>query len=344
MNVEPPENRDPRLPREVGSEPGPERPARLSDHVREVLRARHYSPRTEKTYLMWMTRFVRFHEGQSPQAMGSDEVIRFLTHLAVDLEVSPNTQRQAQSALVFLYRNILGRSLEGLERAVRARADRPVPVVLTLTEVRAVLAELSGVDRLVATLLYGSGLRLSEALRVRVKDLDFQRRQLCVRQGKGRKDRFTTLPGSLRDPLLEHLRAVRRTHGRDLAAGLGCAPLPYALERKLGPEQARSWAWQWVFPASRQSVDRRTGAGVRYHLHPSVTQKAVRAAARAAGLHKRVTTHTFRHSFATHLLESGTDIRTVQDLLGHRDLKTTMIYTHVANTGPMGVASPADRL
>lgn len=312
--------------------------------MRALLRTRHYSPRTEKTYLMWMTRFVNFHGGRRPETMGAREVVRFLTHLAVDLEVSPNTQRQAQSALVFLYRTVLGEELAGLEGAVRARGDRPVPVVMTVEEVRAVLAQLAGTPRLIALLLYGSGLRLAEALCVRVKDLDFQRHQLCVRQGKGRKDRYTTLPARLRDPMHHHLNAVRRTWRRDVHEGRGCAPLPHALERKLGPEAAREWPWQWVFPASRLAVDRRTGALVRHHLHPTAPQRAIRAAAHAAGLAKRVTTHTFRHSFATHLLEAGADIRTVQELLGHRDLKTTMIYTHVARSGPLGVTSPAERL
>lgn len=227
---------------------------------------------------------------------------------------------------------------------LRPRGDRPVPVVMTLEEVRAVLAHLGGTHRLVATLLYGGGLRLIEGLRLRVKDLDFGRRQLSVRHGKGRKDRLTSLPASARDLLQDHLADVHRLHERDLAAGKGCAPLPFAFGRKLGPSAAKAWEWQWVFPARRRAFDQRTGAVVRYHLHPSAAQRAVREAARAAGLEKRITTHTFRHSFATHLLEAGTDIRTIQDLLGHRDLRTTMIYTHVARSGPHGVTSPADRL
>ena len=310
-----------------------------------MLRVRHYSYRTEQTYLAWMTRFVRFHDGRHPEAMGTAEVVRFLSHLAVDLEVSPNTQRQAQSALVFLYRSVLGRDLAGLEAVVRARgSERPAPVVMTLEEVRAVLAQLRGPHRMLATLLYGGGLRLVEGLRVRTKDLDFDRNQLCVRQGKGRKDRFTTLPSSLRDPMRAHLEEVGATWQRDLETGSGCAPLPYALERKLGPQAARAWEWQWVFPASKLAVQQTTGALVRFHAHPSAMQRAVREAARAVGIPKRVTTHTFRHSFATHLLETGADIRTVQELLGHRDLKTTMIYTHVARSGPLGVTSPAERL
>ncbi len=308
------------------------------------MRRRHYSPSSEKTYLRWMTRFVRFHDNRDPRAMGEPEVITFLTHLAVDLEVSPNTQRQAQSALVFLYRTILSRDLEGLEAATRARGERPIPVVMSVDEVRTVLAHLHGRNQLIVTLLYGSGLRLIEGLRVRVKDLDFDRNQLCVRQGKGRKSRFTALARSLRAPLQQHLTQVRRLHDSDREDGAGCAPLPYAQARKLGPDAARSWQWQWLFPATRLTPNPRTGEMVRYHLHPSVPQRAVRKAARAAGIEKRITTHTFRHSFATHLLEAGTDIRTIQELLGHRDLKTTMIYTHAAQSGPLGVTSPAERL
>ncbi len=305
---------------------------------------RHYSLRTEQTYLSWMTRFVKFHGGRRPDEMGSPEIVAFLTHLAVDRKVSPATQRQAQSAVVFLYRTVMGRRLDGLEASVRARGDQPTPVVMTIEEVRGVIGQLRGVPRLVATLLYGEGLRLTECLRLRVKDLDFARGQLCVRQGKGRKDRYTALPESLRGPMDEHLACVRKRHDRDLREGQGCAPLPHALARKLGPAEARSLIWQWVFPARSLSIDPRTGEALRYHLHPSAPQRAVRQAARRAGIQKRVTTHTFRYSFATHLLESGTDIRTLQELLGHRSLKTTMIYTHVARSGPLGVTSPADRL
>jgi integron integrase len=319
-------------------------PVRLSDRVRTVLRVRHYSLRTERAYLDWMTRFVKFHGGRHPTQMGAPEVVAFLTHLAADLHVSPATQRQAQSALLFLYRNVMGRRLDGLEASVRARGERPAPVVMTVDEVRAVIAELDGVPRLAATLLYGGGLRLLEGLRVRVKDLDFARHQVCVRHGKGRKDRYTTLPEALREPMERHIELVRGMHERDVRGGRGCAPLPDALARKLGPEESRSFGWQWVFPARGLAVDPRTGEVLRYHLHPSVVQRAVRSAARRAGIQKRVTSHTFRHSFATHLLEAGTDIRTVQELLGHRSLKTTMIYTHVIRSGPLGVISPADRM
>lgn len=332
------------MPVDAQAAPDPKKAPRLSQRVREILRLRHYSLRTEKSYLMWMTRFVRFHAKRHPESMGTDEVVEFLTHLAVDLEVSPSTQRQAQSALAFLYRTVLERQLDGLEAAVRIRGQRPTPIVMSIEEVRSLLARMHGTQRLIATLLYGSGMRLIEGLRLRVKDLDFGRNQLCVRQGKGRKDRYTTLPGSLRDAMHEHLAGVARLHRHDLREGVGCAPVPFALERKLGPGEARSWQWQWVFPSARLSVHPRSGALLRYHLHPSGPQRAVRAAARSAGLQKRITTHTLRHSFATHLLEAGTDIRTIQELLGHRDLDTTMIYTHVARSGPLGVSSPADRL
>lgn len=312
--------------------------------MRDVLRRRHYSLRTERTYLGWMSRFVRFHGGRHPEQMGTAEVIAFLTHLAVERHVSASTQKQAQSALVFLYRTVLGRELKGLEQAVRARRQRSTPVVMTVEEVRAVLENLRGRNRLIVTLLYGSGLRLEECLALRVKDLDFDRRQLCVRQGKGRRDRYVPLARSLREPITEHLRGVRALYETDRAAGEGLAPLPDALARKLGPEASAAWGWQWVFPSAKRSIDPRTGAVVRHHLHPSAIQRAVRSASRRADLRKRVTTHTFRHSFATHLLESGTDIRTLQELLGHQDLDTTMIYTHVARSGPLGVPSPADRL
>jgi len=308
-----------------------------------VLRRRHYSHRTEKSYIDWMSRFVRFHGRRAPEEMGAREVVAFLTHLAVERRVSAATQRQALSALLFLYRVVLERDLDGIEAHVRARAVRSAPVVMTASEVRAVLAAMRGQNRLIATLLYGSGLRLIECLRLRVKDLDWERGQLCVRQGKGLRDRFTTLPASIRPALDAHLDRRREQHRRDLAHGSCGASLPDALARKLGTS-TRAWPWQWLFPARRLSRDPLTQELRRHHLHESAPQRAVRRAAIAAGLTKRVTTHTFRHSFATHLLEAGTDIRTVQELLGHRDLKTTMIYTHVTRSGPYGVKSPADRL
>jgi integron integrase len=237
----------------------------------------------------------------------------------------------------------MGRELDGLEASVRAQSSRRVPVVMSVEEVRAVLGALGGTHYLIATLLYGGGLRLLECLRLRVKDIDFARSQLCVRQGKGRKDRFTTLPDSIRPAMSLHLAQVRALHQRDLKNGHGRAPLPHALDRKL-PSASRDWPWQWVFPARRLTRDPRSKQLTRHHLHESAPQRALRQAAQRAGLQKRITTHTFRHSFATHLLEAGVDIRNVQELLGHRDLKTTMIYTHVTRSGPLGVTSPADRL
>jgi integron integrase len=275
--------------------------------------------------------------------MGEAEAVALLTYLAVERHVGPATQRQALSALLFLYRVVLEREFATLDTHIRGTSARPAPVVLTLSEVRAVLAEMRGQNRLIATLLYGSGLRLIECLRLRVKDLDWERQQLCIRQGKGRRDRFTTLPASLEAALTSHVEGLRSLRKRDLAAGSHGATLPDALDRKLGAA-SKAWQWQWLFPATKLALDPHSGTLRRHHIHESAPQGAVRRAAIVAGLDKRVTTHTLRHSFATHLLESGTDIRTVQELLGHRDLKTTMIYTHVTKSGPHGVKSPADRL
>lgn len=291
----------------------------------------------------WIRRFARHYPGQKLEEMGAPEIVAFLSDLAVRQKVSLSTQRQAQSALVFLYRDVLGLALEGLADATRARSSRVLPNVMTRSEVKVILGSMTGTHRLIATLLYGGGLRLIECLRLRIKDLDFERQQIAVRQGKGRKDRFTTLPATAEDAIREHLKVVRETHRKDLADGYGRVPLPYALDRKLS-NAASDWSWQWVFPATRISRDPTTGHIGRHHLHETATQKAVRAAATRAGIAKRVTTHTFRHSFATHLLESGVDIRTVQELLGHADVKTTMIYTHVTRSGPHGITSPADNL
>ena len=316
---------------------------KLLDRLRIAMRRRHMSARTEAAYVGWVRRFIFFHDVRHPKEMGTDEVVAFLSHLAVDLRVSPPTQRQAMSALVFLYRNLFDRELEGLSDAVRAKHDRPVPVVLTRDEVRAVLDALTGTKRIMATLLYGGGLRLHECLRLRVKDLDPQWAQLTIRQGKGRHDRVTTFPMRLRDPLQRHLRTTRDLFDRDVAHGYDGVPLPNALARKF-PNASREWGWQWVFPASRLTTERSTGRRLRFHLHPTVLQRAVKEAATRARIPMRATCHTFRHSFATHLLEDGADIRTVQTLLGHKDVKTTMIYTHVLERRPMGVTSPADRL
>ena len=319
------------------------KPPRLLDRVRLAARLRHYSPRTEESYVAWVRRFILFHDKRHPKDMGAAEVIAFLSHLAVQRRVSASTQNQALGALVFLYRHVLDRELEGLDSAVRASRQRPLSVVLSRDEVRHVLDRLHGTARLQATLLYGAGLRLMECLRLRVKDLDFERGQLVVRQGKGRRDRATTLPSRLREPLERHLRSVRDLHRRDLQQGYAGVPLPDALALKY-PNAAREWSWQSVFPASRLTRDPRLGRLVRYHLHPTALQRAVKEAQRQTGIPKRITCHSFRHSFATHLLEDGSDIRTVQELLGHRDVRTTMIYTHVLDRGPLGVRSPADRL
>jgi integron integrase len=313
------------------------------DRVRSAARRRHYSHRTEQSYVAWVRRFILFHGKRHPKDMGAAEVVAFLSDLAVRGRVAASTQNQALSSLLFLYRHVLDRELEGLDATVRAQVGRALPVVLSRDEVRTVLGHLHGLRRLQVTLMYGAGLRLMECLRLRVKDLDFARWQLAIRQGKGRRDRMTTLPRRLRGPLERHLVEVRRLHQRDLEQGYGEVLLPYALGQK-HPTAARDWMWQWVFPAARLAPDPRSDRFARHHQHPTVLQRAVKQAARKAGIPKRVTCHTFRHCFATHLLEDGADIRTVQVLLGHRDLKTTMIYTHVLDRGPLGVSSPADRL
>lgn len=316
------------------------KPPGLIQRYRELLQTRHYARRTVKTYEQWLRRFLRFHSMRHPREMGSTEVNAFLSHLAVNEQVSASTQNQALAALLFLYRNLLERELE-LDGVVRARTRQRLPVVLSEAEVRAVRQQLEGEPALVVGLLYGSGLRLMEALRLRVKDLDVERRELTVRDGKGGKDRLTLLPQSLVPALQEHLLQVRSIHRNDLNAGWGRVLMPYALERKY-PNASREWGWQWVFPQQKRWRDPETGHQGRHHLDPSVVQKAVKRAVAAAGVSKAASCHTFRHSFATHLLERGQDIRTIQELLGHKDVSTTMIYTHVLNRGPLGVRSPAD--
>jgi integron integrase len=318
------------------------KPTGLIHRYRELLQTRHYARRTVKTYEQWLRRYLRFHGLRHPREMGSAEVNAFLTHLAVEEQVSASTQNQALAALLFLYRDLLERDLE-LEGVIRARTRQRIPVVLSEAEVRAVREQLEGEPALVVGLLYGSGLRLMEALRLRVKDLDLERRELTVRDGKGGKDRLTVLPQSLVPALQEHLLGVRSLHRSDLAAGWGRVLMPYALDRKY-PNASRVWAWQWVFPQQNRWRDRESGAQGRHHLDPSVVQKAVKWAVLEAGVTKAASCHTFRHSFATHLLERGQDIRTIQELLGHKDVSTTMIYTHVLNRGPLGVRSPADIL
>ncbi len=316
------------------------RPKKLLDHVHDALRVKHYSIRTEQAYVNWIKRFILFHNKRHPRQMGSAEIEAFLTHLAVDLNVAASTQNQALCALLFLYHHVLDIEIGPLD-AVRAKKPRRLPTILTQDEVRAVIAAMSGVNQLIAKLLYGSGLRLLEALRLRVKDVDFAYHQITVRDGKGEKDRVTILPASLVEPLQEHLSRVGMLHQCDLENGYGAVYLPYALAYKY-PNAEREWCWQYVFPARSLSTDPRTGLRRRHHLGESGLQRAVREAARLAGIQKPVTPHTFRHTFATHLLESGYDIRTVQELLGHKDVKTTMIYTHVLNRGGLAVRSPLD--
>jgi integron integrase len=316
---------------------------KLLDQVRDAIRTRHYSYRTEEAYVGWIRRFIVFHQKRHPAEMGKLEIEQFLTALAVERHVSASTQNQALAALLFLYQQVLGCDPGWLDDVVRAKRPQRLPVVLTRAEVGALLAALTGVRWIMATLLYGSGLRLKECLRLRVKDVEFERNEILVREGKGNKDRVTMLAGAVREPLLTHLERVRRLHGRDLQAGFGRVQLPDALARKY-PNANREWGWQWVFPASRICHDPRFGEPQRYHIHESVLQKAIHAAARAAEITKPVGPHTMRHCFATHLLAAGYDIRTVQELLGHRDIKTTMIYLHVLNRGGYGVQSPADHL
>ncbi|HEX2217629.1 MAG TPA: integron integrase [Gemmatimonadales bacterium] len=321
---------------------GPQRGPKLLQQLRLALRVRHYSRRTEQSYVGWVRRFVRFHGLRHPGELGPQEIRDFLVALAVQAQLSASSQTQALSALAFLYREVLGREPGDLIGLVRAKQPGRLPVVLTREEIRLLLGRLDGTPRVVCVLLYGSGLRLLEALELRVKDLDFAAGEIRVRRAKGARDRVTMLPGALTAELQRHLDRVRRLHQRDLARGAGKAPLPYAYERK-SPAAAKDWAWQYVFPAARRYLHP-SGDYRRHHVHESVIQRAVRSGARAAGIAKRVTCHSLRHSFATHLLQDGYDIRTVQELLGHRDVATTMIYTHVLNRGGRGVRSPADRL
>ena len=315
---------------------------KLTTLVRRAIRLRHYSTRTEESYVAWIRRYVRFHGLRHPRELDAEDVTRFLTALAEQRKLSASSQTQALSALLFLYREVLRRDIEPLGPIARARQPVRLPVVLDRDEVRRLLGRMEGTPRLVAMLMYGAGLRLLEAVQLRVKDVDFPMGQLVIRRAKGGKDRVTMLPGAAAPDLTDHLERVRSLHARDLALGGGAVPLPYALEQK-SPGAARSWQWQFVFPARRRYADAR-GGWHRHHLHESVIQRAVSRAAAEAGLTKRITCHALRHSFATHLLQDGYDIRTVQELLGHRDVATTMIYTHVLNRGGLGVRSPADRL
>ena len=314
---------------------------KLLTRLRHAIRLHHYSERTEQAYVGWVVRFVRFHGTRDPALMGEPEIAAFLTHLATRRNVSASTQNQALGALLFLYREVLGRRLAWMDGVVHAKQSVRLPVVLTPAEVRLVMERLKGAPWLVCMLLYGAGLRLMEALELRVKDVDIGRHEIRLRAGKGNKDRVTVLPDVVIAPLEAHLEAVRRVHKTDLARGHGAVELPGALDRKLAGAP-KEWAWQWVFPASRCHRDPATKEVRRHHLDASRLQRAFHAAVLASGIAKRATCHTLRHSFATHLLEGGADIRTVQELLGHRDVRTTMIYTHVLNRGGLGVRSPAD--
>ena len=316
---------------------------RLLNQVRDRIRRKHYSIRTEEAYLHWVKAFVRFHGMKHPANMGAAEVESFLTYLAVERHVSSSTQNQALSALLFLYREVLEIQLPWLDGIQRSKRPKRMPVVLTREEVTDVLDRLDGTTALILKLAYGTGMRIMEVVRLRVKDDEFARGEILIREGKGFKDRVTMLPDSLMLQLRDHLARVRSLHERDCKEGLGEVFLPFALARKY-PKAARDWGWQYVFPSSKLSVDPRSGREGRHHADPQNLQRRMRQAVQAAGITKPATPHTLRHSFATHLLESGYDIRTVQELLGHKDVQTTMIYTHVLNRGGRGVKSPLDRV
>ncbi|HEY2710935.1 MAG TPA: integron integrase [Chthoniobacterales bacterium] len=314
---------------------------KLLDRVRWHLRVKHYSIRTEQAYIDWIRRYICFHAKRHPNEMGEEEIARFLTHLAVEKHVAASTQNQALSALLFLYQQVLERKLDFIDKIERVKRPAKVPVVLTRAEARAVLDHLQGHNRLMAELLYGAGLRLMECVRLRIKDIDFGYGHIIVRDGKGMRERITVLPERLRSPLRTHLQQVRLLHERDLRTGGGGVYLPFALRRKY-PNTERTWAWQYAFPAAKLSRDPRSGEKRRHHIGEKNLQNAVKTAVRSAGIAKAASCHTFRHSFATHLLENGQDIRTVQELLGHKDVSTTMIYTHVLNRPGLAVRSPLD--
>ena len=323
--------------------PGPfsSKPNKLLDQLRDAIRIKHYSYSTEKTYVHWAKRYILFHNKRHPAEMGALEIEAFLSHMAQEANVSASTQNQAFNALLFLYRNVLQIELATPIHALRAKRAQHLPTVLSKTEVNQVLSGMQGLHQLMAQLLYGCGLRLMECLRLRVKDIDFEQSQIVVREGKGEKDRLTILPASLVEPLKAQITFVTRQHERVLLDGYGSVELPFALARKY-PNADKELAWQYIFPSDRLSADPRSGITRRHHVDPSGLQRAVKAAASLARIPKPVSPHTFRHCFATHLLEAGYDIRTVQELLGHKDVKTTMIYTHVLSRGPKAVRSPLD--
>ncbi len=315
---------------------------KLLDQVRTVARIRHLSLRTEKAYAQWIKRFILFHKKRHPVEMAEPEIREFLANLAVNLQVSASTQTVALSALLFLYRDVLKRDLPYISDIERAKPSRSLPIVFSRTEVQAVLARLAGTNHLIASLLYGAGLRLMEGIRLRVKDIDFSANQLTIREGKGATDRLTMLPQRIQPALQEQLLRAKVLHQQDIKEGFGRVYLPFALERKY-PNAAREWGWQYAFPALKRSRDPRNGIERRHHVAPETLQRAVKNAINLAKINKNGSCHTFRHSFATHLLEDGYDIRTVQELLGHKDVRTTMIYTHVLNRGGRGVRSPLDQ-
>lgn len=321
----------------------PKNEPRLMDRVRSTLRLKHYSTRTEKAYTRWIIRFIHFHDKKNPATMAEKEVTSFLTHLAVEKKVSSSTQNQALAALMFLYRDVYRVKLPWLDSLVRAKPGKPMPVVLSKEEVRQLLENMEGVTKLMAALLYGSGLRLFECCNLRVKDVDFYRTQLVVRRGKGGIDRVAVFPEGAKERLRQQLDTVSKKHQEDCSRGAGWVQLGDALARKY-PNAGKELGWQWVFPGTRVHIERETGNGWRHHLHESVLQKAVKEAGRRAKIYKRVTCHVLRHSFATHLLESGSDIHTIQKLMGHKDIRTTMIYIHILERGPLGVKSPLDLL
>jgi integron integrase len=320
----------------------PNPPKKLLDQYHDALRLKQYSRRTEKTYILWVRAYIFFHNKRHPKEMGIPEIRQFITHLVVEKKVSASTQNQALSAILFLYRHVLHIQLDESSLAeFRPQKTKTVPVVLSKEEAKAVISNLTGVYKIVTQIMYGGGLRVMETLRLRVKDIDFANHQIIVRDGKGENDRYTILPDSIIQPLQLHPQRVKVIHGKDFGKGFGSVYMPFALERKY-PNASKEWMWQYVFPASSLFVETETKITRRHHLHETAVQKAIKEAARQAKINKHVTPHTFRHSFATHLLQNGYDIRTIQELLGHKDIKTTMIYTHVLNRGGLAVRSPLD--